>query len=144
MPNLLVQAFKACFARTDAKKTSTRSLKNSTDASARLSNYGTYQRYLKLFPIPPCYISEILLRMLPCSNGASFLSESFWKQGVDASLIIFPQVFLVHEKKIFPQVSPITMLIDYVYSFRTQDKRSSGMFWKKGEASSDSYENLQI
>ena len=23
---------------------------------------------------------------------------------------------------IFPQVSPITMLIDYVYSFRTQDK----------------------
>ena len=48
--------------------------------------------------------------MLPCSNGASFLSELFWKQGVDASLIIFPQV------------SPITMLIDYVYSFRTQDK----------------------
>ena len=37
--------------------------------------------------------------MFPCSNGASFLSELFLKQGVDASLIIFPQVFLVHEKK---------------------------------------------
>ena len=80
----------------------------------------------------PCYILEILLRMLPCSNGASFLSESFWKQGVDASLIIFPQV------------SPITMLIDYVYSFRTQDKGVVECSGKKGGASSYSYVNSQI
>ena len=46
--------------------------------------------------------------------------------------------------EIFPKVTPITMLIDYEYSFRTQDKRSSGMFWIKRGATSDSYVNLQI
>ena len=47
-------------------------------------------------------------------------------------------------EKIFPQVSPITMLIDYVYSFRTQDKGVVECSGQKRGASSYSYVNLQI
>ena len=69
--------------------------------------------------------------MLPCSNGASFLSELFWKQGVDAS----------YSHKSHLSQCQWWSIMCTVLELRTKE------LWnvlEKGGASSYSYVNLQI